>query len=102
MGPYIVDFVCFKRRLVIEVDGGQHAEAEEADSERSGWLQREGFRVLRFWNHQVLQAPDAVVEAVWRAIESPPTSVLPHKGGGGGGPSLPGPFLLDEGRRGWG
>ena len=69
IGPYIVDFVCFERRLVIEVDGGQHAQAEEADRERSRWLEGEGFRVLRFWNHHVLQAPDAVMEAVWEALE---------------------------------
>ena len=71
IGPYIVDFVCFERRLVIEVDGGQHGQAGEADRTRSDWLERNGFRVLRFWNHHVLQAPDSVMEAVWQAIEWP-------------------------------
>jgi len=55
MGPYVVDFACLKARLVIEVDGGQHAEALERDDRRTAWLEARGFRVLRFWNTDVLQ-----------------------------------------------
>jgi len=51
IGRYIVDFVCLERRLIIEVDGGQHA--WESD-DRQRWLEAEGYRVLRFWNNQVL------------------------------------------------
>jgi very-short-patch-repair endonuclease len=64
IGQYIVDFVSFKARLVIEVDGGQHAVAVEQDGQRTTWLKSRGFRVLRFWNNDVLREVDAVVERV--------------------------------------
>jgi very-short-patch-repair endonuclease len=56
LGEFIVDFVCLEKRLVVEVDGGQHTEALQAahDSERSAWLEQQGFSVLRFWDHEVL------------------------------------------------
>jgi very-short-patch-repair endonuclease len=54
IGKYIVDFVCFEKHLVIEVDGGQHAD-NETDRRRTRWLEDQGFRVLRFWNNEVLQ-----------------------------------------------
>ena len=75
VGPYIVDFVCFENKLVIEVDGGQHAEQADYDAARTAWLESQGFRVLRFWNNQVLQEMDAVREAVWLEVEggSPPS-----------------------------
>lgn len=59
LGPYFVDFVCLPRRLVIEVDGGQHA-ASEADRIRDAWLWEQGFQVMRFWNHEVLDNLDGV------------------------------------------
>jgi len=68
MGPYVVDFACFKARLVIEVDGGQHAAAVKQDDRRSGWLMARGFRVLRFWNTDVLQETDGVLESIRAAI----------------------------------
>ena len=55
IGPYIVDFVCFENRLVIEVDGGQHVEQADYDADRTGWLEGAGYRVIRFWNSQVLE-----------------------------------------------
>jgi len=54
IGPYIVDFVCLERRLVVEVDGGQHLEQIPQDEQRSQWLRAQGFRVLRFWNNDAL------------------------------------------------
>ena len=69
-GPFILDFVCLDAKLVIEVDGGQHGELEQQDNERSAWLARQGFRVLRFWNHDVLKTPDAVGEAIMLALAS--------------------------------
>ena len=51
---YIVDFICLENRVVIEVDGGQHAVEKEKDRERDNYLQRHGFKVLRFWNNDVL------------------------------------------------
>lgn len=77
---YIVDFVCFENQLVIELDGGQHCEQVAYDVARSEWLRAQGFRVLRFWNHEVLQDIEAVKEVIKEAV--PPSSILPHKGGG--------------------
>ena len=68
--PYfhcILDFVCLERKLVIEVDGGQHSQSI-ADKERDQFLERSGFKTLRFWNHDVLQRTDAVADAVYRAL----------------------------------
>ena len=64
IGGYIVDFVCFERRLVIEVDGSQHQEQVGYDEERTRWLNSQGFEVLRLWNNQVLSDPDSVSEAI--------------------------------------
>ncbi len=54
IGQYIVDFVCHERGIIIEVDGGQHSIAKERDLERKGWLNKQGYKILRFWNHEVL------------------------------------------------
>jgi very-short-patch-repair endonuclease len=59
---YIVDFVCFEKRGVIEVDGGQHASERDKDAKRDEYLIRNGFKVLRFWNNEVLQNMDGVLE----------------------------------------
>lgn len=60
LGPYILDFACFELRVVLEVDGGQHAESK-ADKTRDAYLQAEGFRVIRYWNTDVLKNPDGVL-----------------------------------------
>ena len=67
VGRYIVDFVCLQARLVIELDGGQHNEDEaiERDAERTAWLEQEGFRVIRFWNHEVFENLDGVLDVVY-------------------------------------
>ena len=72
IGPYVVDFVCFEKKVVIELDGGQHNEAEQADydSSRTAWLETQGFRVLRFWNNQVFEDVEAVRQAILGALES--------------------------------
>lgn len=67
LGAYIVDFACLSHSLVVEVDGGQHAN-NPADRTRDEWLQAQGFQVLRFWNHDVLGHRDAVGEAILRAL----------------------------------
>ena len=72
LGIYIVDFVCLQRKLIIEVDGGQHAERAEMDEARSAWLMRQGFRVLRFWNNEVLDEMEAVLEVIREVLVSPP------------------------------
>lgn len=68
IGPYIVDFVCFQQRLIVEIDGSQHQQNAEYDERRSRWLRSQGFTVLRFWNHDVLARADAVMEAILLAL----------------------------------
>ncbi len=70
LGRYIVDFVCLEKRVVIEVDGGQHS--QRVDAERDAWLRNEGFIVLRFWNNEVLKDIDAVKEVVLKSLQSTP------------------------------
>jgi len=70
IGTYIVDFVCFERKLVVEVDGSQHAERELKDLERTQWLNSQGFRVLRFWNHEVFEDGDWVIDTIAEALQN--------------------------------
>ena len=72
-GPFILDLYCHERKLVIEVDGGQHTLPAEAakDAQRSDYLESRGLRVLRFTNLEVLQEPDAVVQSIWEVVEVP-------------------------------
>ncbi|WP_426690149.1 endonuclease domain-containing protein [Rhodanobacter ginsengiterrae] len=69
LAGYIVDFVCVPARLVIELDGGQHLDALDYDRRRSGILAREGYRVLRFWNDDVLLRTADVLGEIFRALE---------------------------------
>jgi very-short-patch-repair endonuclease len=73
IGPFIVDFVCRERRLVIEVDGSQHAESKR-DAARDKWLVDHGYRVLRFWNNEVFGNIDGVLETIVTAlaVDTPP------------------------------
>ena len=71
LGPFIADFACHAARLVIEVDGAQHAEPGglSHDAKRTVWLEQQGYCVIRFWNADVLRDPDAAAEAVGLAIK---------------------------------
>jgi len=69
VGPYITDFACLERMVIVELDGGQHAEQEEEDLVRSSFLEGEGFKVLRFWNHEVLTSIEAVLERILEVLE---------------------------------
>jgi very-short-patch-repair endonuclease len=69
IGKYIVDFVCFEKRLIVEVDGGQQGERAAYDSERTAWLESRGFRVLRFWNNEVLQDIEIVLDLIVKELE---------------------------------
>ncbi len=73
IGNYIVDFVCYENRLIIELDGGQHNEAAGLayDQQRDDWLSAQGFQVLRFWNHELLEEMDAVLEKIWSTLHLP-------------------------------
>jgi very-short-patch-repair endonuclease len=82
VGPYIVDFVCLQKRLIVELDGGQHAERANYDGDRDAWLRDQGFVVLRFWNNDMIQNIDGVMEKIVEKLKST-TSILPRKGEGG-------------------
>ena len=71
IGPYIADFYCSAAQLVIELDGGQHGEDAHAayDEARTRWLKANGYRVLRFSNHEFLRAPRAVLDNIWAATQ---------------------------------
>jgi very-short-patch-repair endonuclease len=69
LGPYVADFVCLAEKLVVEVDGGQHAEQVEHDEARTAWLAANGLRVLRFWNNDVLGNMDGVLQTILDALE---------------------------------
>ena len=72
IGPFIVDFVCRKAKLVIELDGGQHDEQRQADARRTRSIQASGYRVLRFWNNEVLGNIDGVLHEIQSALTSVP------------------------------
>lgn len=80
-GQYIVDFVCLDKRLIIEVDGGQHATQTGYDDKRMAWLEKQGFRVLRFWNNEVFSELEAVMQTILDALTAPPPSPSPADGG---------------------
>jgi very-short-patch-repair endonuclease len=84
LGPYILDFVHFGAKLVIEADGGQHSESS-SDAVRDDWLTSEGFRVLRFWNDQIFKDTEAVLEVILQALaETSPSPPAPPPPGGRG------------------
>jgi len=68
LGPYFVDFVCLDKKLVVEVDGGQHNEQVNYDVKRTEWLEAQRFRVLRFWNNEVLKEIEIVKEVIEEAL----------------------------------
>jgi len=80
IGKYIVDFVCFEKRLIVELDGGQHAAHQDEDNHRSEWLESQGFRVIRFWNHDVLKQIEAIKEVITLNLITPHPD-LPPQGG---------------------
>ena len=69
IGKYVVDFCAPRRKLIIELDGSQHLDQEEYDTERTSFLESKGYRVLRFWNGDVMKDPDGVMRAIDMALE---------------------------------
>ena len=81
IGRYIIDFVCLEAMLVVELDGGQHADQVVYDEIRDAYLKARGFRVLRIWNTEFLTNKDGVLEFLLCQLESPPhPSPLPQQG----------------------
>jgi very-short-patch-repair endonuclease len=79
---YIADFASHRAKLVIEIEGGQHVEQAAADAERTKVLEGEGYRVIRFWNNEVLTNIDGVLEAIASALATTPTPDPSPQGGG--------------------
>ncbi len=77
MGPFITDFCCVERGIVVELDGGQHAEQSAADQARTDFLESRGYRVLRFWNNDVLTNLEACLERISAELKSPHPCPLP-------------------------
>ena len=82
VGPCIVDFVCLERWLVIELDGGQHMEQQQKDERRTASLESHGFRVVRFWNNDVLHSTESVLNAILEALIAPSSPALLPEGEG--------------------
>ena len=80
LGPYIVDFICMEKDLIIELDGGQHAEQLPYDQQRDAWLSNQGYTVLRFWNNEVMQELEAVLEKIRMVALSPAPSPTSGRG----------------------
>ncbi|MBL9007216.1 MAG: endonuclease domain-containing protein [Myxococcales bacterium] len=93
IGPFIVDFCCLSAHLIAEVDGGHHAATQWKDQQRSQWLHAQGYRVIRFWNHEVLSNPAGVLEYLGQCLDScgrgasaPPLPASPPWGEGAASP----------------
>ncbi len=89
LGDYIVDFVCFQTRVIVEADGGQHADQTEYDACRDNWLTNQGFRVLRFWNNDILTNTEGVLAVILDAcnhnVDTPSPQPLSRQGRGAKG-----------------
>ena len=80
---FIVDFICFEKRLIVEIDGGHHSEQPVQDAKRDQYLKEQGFTVLRFWNSEVEKEIEAVKEQILNALHScsdPPPESSPARG----------------------
>jgi uncharacterized protein len=80
-GPYVVDFICVEAKLIVEADGGQHAEQVEADEIRTMHFSAQGYRVLRFWNNEILQNLEGVLETIARELTKKTPSPQPSPQG---------------------
>ena len=74
--PYIADFVCFSERLIVEAEGSQHIDSAY-DARRDDWLRSQGFRLLRFWNNDILKNPDGVLTSILVALEGDEAGIEP-------------------------
>ena len=113
VGPYIVDFICHEARVIVELDGEQHAlgAAPARDRNRDDWFTAQGYLTLRFWNHEIFQELDAVTDTIFarcaerlsaahevNRFHRPPSLTLPHKGGGKAAEIAPDQKLVRQNR----
>ena len=84
IGPFIADFACTSARLIIETDGESHGfdEQERRDAQRTAWLERNGWRVIRFWSNELASDLDNVMERIALALDGPHPNPLPQAGEG--------------------
>src|SRR5687768_83556 len=68
VGNYILDFCSPRKKLIIELDGSQHLEQHRYDAERTAFLESKGYRILRFWNHDVLNNMESVLKVIWNVL----------------------------------
>ena len=81
--PYIVDFACIEARLIVEADGGQHLEQQSSDNQRTAYLESRGYRVVRFWNHEILNQTNDVLACIHPALMDRHPHPNPSPGGRG-------------------
>lgn len=81
---YVVDFVCYEKRIIIECDGSQHLDQFHEDQKRDQYLTSQGFKVLRFWNSEIFENTEGVLESIWETCckLTPPSNSLPQGEGG--------------------
>jgi len=82
IGHYIANLVCYEVSIIVEADGGQHNEQKENDEDRTHWLNSQGFKVLRFWNNEILTNIEGVLEVIRTECQPPLSPALSHKGRG--------------------
>jgi very-short-patch-repair endonuclease len=83
IGKYIVDFVCYEKRIIVECDGSQHFVQKDKNSTRDEWLRARGYKVLRFWDNEILQNLSIVLDVIWKvSLDHPPPNPLPSMEGG--------------------
>jgi very-short-patch-repair endonuclease len=100
VSPYIIDFACLEKKLVIELDGGQHSQNQKYDTERTIFLEQHGYRVLRFWNNDVLRNIEGVLETIASAVGENPLPLPGPPPQAGEGENKSSPPLAGEGIRG--
>lgn len=77
IGRYIADFVCFRAKVIVELDGAQHLEQRAYDENRDQWLGEQGFRVLRFWNNEWASQQESVLQSIYEALGNTPSPTPP-------------------------
>ena len=68
IGKYIVDFVCLEKKIIVKLDGSEHSDSIHYDEDRTSFLQAEGYEVLRFWNNEVFEETDAVIQVIYNKV----------------------------------
>lgn len=81
--PFVADFASVEHRLIVEIDGGQHADKAERDAARTAYLEKRGYTVIRFWNNEVRENPEAVLEKILETLKAGKNSLAPEGGEGG-------------------